>query len=1753
MKITINALAATNFIRPMFGMILTFHWLISITILLLFAPLVFAQLPEDNIRFTQGQVSDSAVMSVGVPLGNFKGRGIDLPVALSYSSAVWNIEYLGKVRPGGTGQSVVEAIYAKNSTSGWRSGLDLPVIEFPKEHDVYNHKGQTGPPCGGYRIRRVIIYMPDGSAHELRQDDLPRQTTPIHMTGTFYAVDGSRMRFEANGMPDTGTIYMPDGTRYVLGNPISQIIDRHGNTLTYDESANNRHWTDTLGRVIKNPLPATPTVGDIPYSLPGLAGVNGGLQTYIFRWKMLADARTAGAGGLPPALRYVADHALPQPNNPPDTDWNMPQSQPQNAGIFFKTDRTWQNGDNGLNWATELPTVVVGRHQTGGVLFNPVVLTEIVLPDGIASYKFSYNEYGELDKVIYPTGAYERYEYETKPMEIAGFWPNEDPIFFNLSYDQSKRKVKTRRLSENGTGNDVLEWQYIEKRWPSNFYAIRTSIIAPDGTRTELDRWPEPSPEGLQPPFGYINTVVGMVFQRRFFSSSANGLGGTLLRRELSAHDQTINSLSVNFTCPGKPPLTQVMAPRNLRPTRNVTIIFEGDGDALAQTTTFAYDTDTTHELTTGIDQTHVTTYPYVKLDNSIAQTATINDLPTGDPLKTTVTTYSADPVYRNANILGLPTSVETLNPSGTPVSRSEMSYDLSVLLDDSSGAVPGWINPNTSKRGLVTSSRQWHNISSNQFVEEQVQYNKFGSPRKTLDANGNLSQIEYNDNFTDGQNRFTYAYATKTISPVPGENGSGTSFETQTTYDFSTGLIIRATDPNGLVTEMDYNDPLLRPKKVTTKHNGNIVGGETQTDYGDGINALSRWVKVRSQITSSNWKEAKTWFDGLGRTIRTQSIDNETGDVFVDTEYDDMGRVEKVSNPYRNNEPVHWTTNSYDTAGRPWKVTSPDGAFVETNYSIVTSGNPIGTVVTVTDQAGKQRRSVTNALGQLSRVDEPVSTDLATGLGDRQSPYQQTNYSYDLLNNLLTVNQGTQTRTFTYDALSRLKSATNPESGTINYIYDNNGNLTSKTDARSITTTYAYDALNRVTSRNYSDTTPDVTYFYDNLTNAKGKLTRVSSSVSTTEYTSFDILGRMTGHKQTTDENQYTTDYTYNLAGTLIEETYPSGRKVRNTLDANGDLSMVESRKTASGGYWKYGRNFQYDAAGGVTLMQLGNGLYERTDYNTRLQPTQIMLSPFASLQPPPQRILLKLDYTYNTTGNFDNNGNILSQKITVKGDGAFTALQNYTYDELNRIKSATETIGGSQSWKQTFTYDRYGNRRFEFTTVNGNPNTTIPASNCVEAVCNPTISPNNNKLTSTGWQYDAAGNTTGDPQGNAFTYDAENKQVKVDNSGQQSIAAGTVGQYFYDGDGKRVKKIVPTSGGNEITIFVYDAVEKLIAEYSTNVASVEDAKVAYLTNDHLGSPRINTDRDQRVISRHDYHPFGEEIATSQRTEDNHYKPDTIRKQFTGYERDSETLVDYAKARYYGSNQGRFRGIDPVLINIFSIPQSWNKYVYSLNTPLSFKDPSGKWPTDIHDMLIREAFPGLSDYQIDRMQMGSFMVDFPKTVLPQFAYQHAMKSEDESDGQATDKMNNFINDNIAAAQSLNGTNKNPVPASLERFGMAMHPVMDSTSSEHTGDNGRPKVYSLPSSAWGQLRPVVWLVDNLVHKYRESKITSEVKAATIFSLRNRYRSTYGQVAVDKAIRPRGYGRWYGGLLQNRPSFCEKGPGQCVWTSVTVLD
>lgn len=137
--------------------------------------------------------------------------------------------------------------------------------------------------------------------------------------------------------------------------------------------------------------------------------------------------------------------------------------------------------------------------------------------------------------------------------------------------------------------------------------------------------------------------------------------------------------------------------------------------------------------------------------------------------------------------------------------------------------------------------------------------------------------------------------------------------------------------------------------------------------------------------------------------------------------------------------------------------------------------------------------------------------------------------------------------------------------------------------------------------------------------------------------------------------------------------------------------------------------------------------------------------------------------------------------------------------------------------------------------------------------------------------------------------------------------------------------------------TIFIYDAIGQLTADYSTQISQMPNT--SYLTTDHLGSSRIQTNALGQAISRHDYQPFGDEIQRA------NYGTDDIRKKFTGYERDTETDLDFAEARYYKSQHGRFTSTDPIIMSYRRAidPQRINLYIYSRNNPLKYIDSGGE------------------------------------------------------------------------------------------------------------------------------------------------------------------------------------------------------------------
>lgn len=1137
-----------------------------------------------------------------------------------------------------------------------------------------------------------------------------------------------------------------------------------------------------------------------------------------------------------------------------------------------------------------------GPWYNGNDAVNPKVVSSVQLQDG-RSYQFKYNNYGELARVELPTGGAVEYDY------VGGVDSLTSAGSTVLSYIVN-RTVSERRLysdgatltnkviyTENSSPNYVIE----EHRDGNNslLYKVKHNYLGISASQNTLNTgevFHNPWQDGLESQTDIISND-----------------GSTVLQR-------TVITWQPRYTRSWGGEAPQISE------TESIT---EPTGANLHAKTTFSYDqygnvTDTyQYDFGAGspgallrrshndyVTSTNYTSYSGPNLRSLPSQSWISSDAAGNN--KASITEYEYDNYDTDSRHAPL---VSRSNVSGHDTTNYSASYVI---------------------RGNLTKIGSYSNAASQTgAVASSTQYDILGNPVKIVDANGNASTISYTDNFgtADAEARTNSAptqLSGQQTFAVPTSSTNPAGFTTYAQFDYFTGAAVDAEDINGTVSSRFYNDLLDRLTQTIIANNISSFRQQTAIAYDD----INHKVTVTSDLNTfgDNSVKAESFYDGLGRTTESRKYEAGGGYVTTLTEYDALSRVKRVTNPYRPllSEPQLWTTSVYDALGRITSITTPDNAVVQTAYS--------GNVLTATDQAGKQQRSITNGLGQLTRVDEP---DAAGNLGTVASPNQPTNYFYDTLGKMVKVTQGVQNRFFKYDALGRLLRVRQPEQGvnaglastdtvtsnndwSAGFTYDANGNMLTATDTKGTVITSNYDNLNRPLTRTYSDNTPTVTYTYDDpsVQFSKGRLTKTSNSVSVSQILSLDNLGRTLSSSQTTDGQNYDSAYTYNLSGALVEETYPSGRKVKNSFQSDGNLSKIET--TPSGGiYATRADNFAYSPTGAISQLKIGSGKWETAQFNNRLQVTQLGLGTSAT-----DTSLWKLNYDFGTT---DNNGNVKSQTITVPSINPL--VQTYSYDSVNRLKSVEEIQNNTQTFKQAFTYDRYGNRNFD--TAN-----TTTLGTCPTNQCNPAFDVNTNRITSSGYTYDLAGNIIADAQGRQFTFNGDNKQTQVKDSSNNII-----GTYSYDGEGKRIKKVT----NSETTTFVYSG-GKLVAEYTLTTATPQAATTQYITTDILGSPRVISDGNGNIISRRDFMPFGEELSNvGGRNTSAGYSTDSIRQKFTGYQRDNETNLDFAEARYYNDQNGRFTAVDPLLASGKSAnPQTFNRYAYVSNNPLILTDSTG-------------------------------------------------------------------------------------------------------------------------------------------------------------------------------------------------------------------
>ena len=242
---------------------------------------------------------------------------------------------------------------------------------------------------------------------------------------------------------------------------------------------------------------------------------------------------------------------------------------------------------------------------------------------------------------------------------------------------------------------------------------------------------------------------------------------------------------------------------------------------------------------------------------------------------------------------------------------------------------------------------------------------------------------------------------------------------------------------------------------------------------------------------------------------------------------------------------------------------------------------------------------------------------------------------------------------------------------------------------------------------------------------------------------------------------------------------------------------------------------------------------------------------------------------------------------------------------------------------WQQTFGFDPFGNISKSgsgsfLPTYNTSTNrfSTIPGGT-------PT--------------YDNNGNLTNDLS-HTYSWDADGKALAVDTV---SLTYDALGRMVEQARGSTYTQIVYSPLGSKLALMSGQTLQRAFVALPTGATAVyTSAGLAYYRHaDWLGSSRLATTPSRAKYYDVAYGPYGESYSGSGTTDLN----------FTGQNQDTASgLYDFLYREYH-SAQGRWISPDPAGSSAVNMgnPQTWNRYAYTGNNPLSLVDSFGLEPTE--------------------------------------------------------------------------------------------------------------------------------------------------------------------------------------------------------------
>jgi RHS repeat-associated protein len=813
---------------------------------------------------------------------------------------------------------------------------------------------------------------------------------------------------------------------------------------------------------------------------------------------------------------------------------------------------------------------------------------------------------------------------------------------------------------------------------------------------------------------------------------------------------------------------------------------------------------------------------------------------------------------------------------------------------------------------GIITQKIETNNFYGNTMTAtEQFTY-----------VNNLISQRKYKGHQTDWiQEDFTYDLFGNRIQKTVSATGESSRTESYT-YDAGGRFMTESTNVEGLTVSMNYDGfgNLIQTTDAFGKSTGFGYDGWnrliSQTDFlGNQTTILYQGTATGGLIKTTNSPDGGRYsetYNVFGWTVEIVEVSLNNQEIRQLFNYDIAGKVLEESEPFfSSGSAAQWNRSTYDLYGRLISYQTPTGKIITTTYNEKT---------VIVDDGTKVKSTTVDDLGNVITATDPGGT---------------ITYTYHPNNELKTASYNDNVVSILIDGWGRKTELNDPSAGKYTYIYNAFGELIQETTPTGVTD-YTLDANGKTQQKKITgnETNMTINYTYDGTTKMLTAISGVDAQFGKSyQYTySYDSYQRPVSVIENNDAAIFETRTGYDALGraesTEYRTTYKndnsqSNVKIRNLYSPEGILHELKDWGSGTS-LWKL--NSQ-NHRGQPLEIQLGNGYKKTRQYDPYGLPKQIR-----DYKPSTSQEALNLQYDFNAQRGLLNS----------RGNTAFNWNESFSYDTHDRLTQISGAVNQSQQYDAMgrftsksdvggYTYDTNKKYRITELDLNASGDTWFQNHSLQQVTYNAFKTP-----------------VEVIEQGHgrvSFEYNPMMGRSHAWFGGEQANKQERRYRKHYSAVSPVEIRVDTQAGTVKITTFIggdaYTAPVALIRQFGSGAFNAYH----YLHRDYLGSILAITDSSGTIREQRQFGAWGtvDKFVNNRNETEFGHESSLINRGFTGHEHFFGVNLIHMNGRMYDAVLGRFLSPDNYVQDPYNT-QSFNRYGYVWNNPLSYNDPSGEF-----------------------------------------------------------------------------------------------------------------------------------------------------------------------------------------------------------------